>query len=195
MAYLSIISPTISDPAAAIAEARWRRTAASFASPCWQSASSPPTAPLLSPMAHASWYFNPPPPLPVACPGLPPGPCAQLHAQLTPVPACSLSKMLRGGGGCLPCKHWTNAPSVVTWFRCVPVKLDFLKQIARAKQARCANESCPAPLIPHCCPCMRFSGNKAKHAPPASVSLVPTSSPLSGFSLIFSLISPAIIHA
>ena len=133
--------------------------------------------------------------LPVACPRLPPCPCARFHAQLTPVPACSLSKMLRGGGGCLPCKHWTNAPSVVTWFRCVPVKLDFLKQIARAKQARCANDSCPAPLIPHCCPCMRFSGNKAKHAPPASVSLVPTSSPLSGFSLIFSLISPAIIHA
>jgi hypothetical protein len=40
--------------------------------------------------------------------------------------SCQL--MLRGGGGCLPCKHWTNAPSVVTW----------------------------------------FSGNKAKHAPPAS---------------------------
>ncbi len=116
--------PTISDPATAIAEARWRRTAASSASPCWQSVSSPAAPPpwwILAAMAHASWYFNP-----VECPCLPPGPCARVHSQLTHVSACSLSKMLRGGGGCLPCKHWTNAPSVVTWFRCVPATFDFL---------------------------------------------------------------------
>jgi len=34
-------------------------------------------------------------------------------------PSRAVFQMLRGGG----VKHWTNAPSVVTWFRCAPAPL------------------------------------------------------------------------
>ena len=34
-------------------------------------------------------------------------------------PSRAVFQMLRGGG----VKHWTNAPSVVTWFRCAPALL------------------------------------------------------------------------